>query len=103
MKSFLSAKVRLAFGFAMLTLLLMGSFSYRWMVVSDASGRWVWHTHTVIESIQDLSLAMVSIESSSREFALTGKESDLDTYRASVSRVAQDQATIRALTADKHG
>jgi hypothetical protein len=29
MKSFLNAKVRLAFGFAMLTLLLMGSFSYR--------------------------------------------------------------------------
>jgi len=100
MKSFLNAKVRLAFGIAMLTLLLMGAFSYHWMIVSDESDRWVRHTHTVIESIQDLSLAMESIESSSREFALTGKESDLDTYRVSVNRVAEDQANIRALTVD---
>ena len=40
MKSFLNAKVRLAFGFAMLTLLLMGALSYRWMTVSDESDHW---------------------------------------------------------------
>ena len=100
MKSFLSAKVKLAFGFAMLTLLLMGSFSYRWMLVSDESDRWVRHTHEVLSNIQDLALAMESIESASRGFVLTGKESDLEAYRTNVSRVAQDQAVIRGLTAD---
>jgi len=44
MKSFLSQKVWLAFGFAMLALLLMGLFSYRWMVVLDESDSQVRHT-----------------------------------------------------------
>jgi PAS domain S-box-containing protein len=100
MKTFLNAKVRMAFGFAMLTLLLMGSLSYRMMLISDESSQWVRHTHLVIENIQDLSLAMASIESSSRGFVLTGNESILDPYRASVLRAEQDEATIRALTAD---
>jgi PAS domain S-box-containing protein len=99
-KSFLSRMVRLAFGFAMLTLLLMGAVSYRWMVISDDSDRWVRHTHEVLSNIQDLALAMESIESATRGFVLTGKESDLDAYRANVARVAQDQATIRSLAVD---
>ena len=100
MKSFLNAKVRMAFGIAMLTLLLMGLLSYRWMTVSDESDRWVRHTHEVLTNIQDLALAMESIESASRGFVLTGNESDLDAYRANVNRVAQDEAVIRTLTAD---
>ena len=100
MKSFLNRKVRLAFGFAMLTLLLMGTLSYRMTVVSEENDRWVRHTHDVLANIQDLALAMESIESSSRGFVLTGKESDLDAYRADVARVAQDEASIRSLTAD---
>jgi CHASE3 domain sensor protein len=62
MKSFLNAKVRLAFGFAMLALLLMGLFSFRWMLISDESDRWVRHTHEVLTNIQDLALAMESID-----------------------------------------
>ena len=100
MKSFLSQKVWLAFGFAMLALLLMGLFSYRWMVVSDESDSQVRHTHEVLANIQDLALAMESIESATRGFVLTGKESDLDAYRANVTRVTQDLATIRGLTVD---
>jgi len=100
MKYLLSHKVQLAFGLAMLTLLLMGLFSYRWMVASDESDIWVHHTHEVMSNIQDLALAMKGLESASRGFVLTGDESDLDAYRASISRVALDQATLRALTAD---
>jgi PAS domain S-box-containing protein len=100
MKSFLNRKVRLAFGFAMLTLLLMGSMSYRWMIISDESSQWVRHTHAVIESLQDLALSMENVESASRGFVLSGKESDLSAYRSNVLRSEQDQATIRTLTAD---
>jgi len=100
MKSFLNQKVRLAFGFAMLTLVLMGTFSYRWMSISEKSSHWVRHTHEVIESIQDLALAMETIESSSRGFVLSGSETELTAYRANVLRAEQDQATIRTLTAD---
>jgi PAS domain S-box-containing protein len=84
----------------MLTLLLMGSMSYRWMVISDESSHWVRHTHAVIESIQDLALAMENIESASRGFVISGNESDLQAYRSNVLKAEQDQATIRTLTAD---
>ncbi|MDR3793063.1 MAG: CHASE3 domain-containing protein [Terracidiphilus sp.] len=100
MKSFLIRKVRLAFGLALFTLLAMGVFTYRWMLVSDESSNWVRHSHDVLTSIHELSLAMESIESDSRGFVLTGKESDLESYRANVARITQDQANLRALTAD---
>lgn len=96
----LKRMVRLAFGFAMLTLLLMGAVSYRWMVLSDESDRWVQHTHEVLMNIQDQRLALQSIESSSRTFALTGRESDLDLYHANVMRMTQDRDAFQSLTVD---
>jgi len=100
MKSFLNRKIRLAFGFAILTLLLMGAVSYRWMIISDDSDRWVVHTHIVLIEIKDLLLSMESVEYSSRQFVLTGKESDLESYQANLVKVAQDQEAIRTLTVD---
>jgi diguanylate cyclase (GGDEF)-like protein/PAS domain S-box-containing protein len=93
-------KMRLAFASAMLTLLVVGAISYREMVVSRDSARWVSHTHEVLESIHDLVFAVESIGSNSRGFALTGKESYLESYRTGVAKVAQDQAAIRQLTLD---
>src|ERR1700691_2494678 len=100
MKSFLNRQVRLAFGCALLTLLLTGALSYRWMGISGESALWIRHTRNVLESIQDLNLVMERIDSASRGFALTGQESDLDSYGTSVSRAKQDLTSIRNLTAD---
>ena len=100
MKSFLNWNVRLAFGFAILTLLLIGGVSYRWMVVSDEGDHWARHTHEVISNIQDLALAMESIESATRGFVLSGKDSDLDAYQANIAKVERDQQAIRGLTVD---
>jgi diguanylate cyclase (GGDEF)-like protein/PAS domain S-box-containing protein len=99
-KSRLNRKMQLAFGSAMLTLLVVGAISYRGIVVSGESARWVGHAHKVLESVQDLVFAVESIESNSRGFALTGKESYLESYRAGLLKVAQDQAAIRYLTSD---
>ncbi len=93
-------KVQLGFGSAILALLIVGAASYRGLVVSSASTRWVRHTHDVLETLQDLQFAMESIESSSRGFVLTGNENYLETYHRSRSRAAQDQAGLRSLTAD---
>ena len=93
-------KVQLGFGSAILALLIVGAASYRGVVVSSASTRWVRHTHEVLETLQDLQFAMESIESSSRGFVLTGSENYLETYHRSRSRAAQDQAGLRSLTAD---
>jgi diguanylate cyclase (GGDEF)-like protein/PAS domain S-box-containing protein len=100
MKFPVNGKVRLAFGLAMLILLLMGAISYRTIIVANESDKWLRHTHEVLENIQDLSLAMESMDSASRGFALTGLESDLGPYRASVATAAQDEANIRRLTSD---
>jgi PAS domain S-box-containing protein len=78
----------------------MGALSYRWIIFSDESGWWVRHTHDVLENIQDLNLAMQSIESESCRFALTGNESDLANYGPDVSRAERDVEALRALTAD---
>jgi PAS domain S-box-containing protein len=93
-------KAQLAFRFAILTLLAVGAISYRSMLVSSESGRWVRHTHDVLENAEDLLSAVQSVELSYRGFAFTGNESFLESYRASASSAHRDLATLRELTAD---
>ena len=99
-ESLLNWKLQLAFGSAILTLLVVGAISYRGIVESRESDRWVRHTHEVLESLQDLLFAMQGVESSYRGFVLTGKDSYLESYRASILGTEQDQTTVRNLTAD---
>ena len=51
-KSLLNWKVQLAFGAAFLILLVVGAVSYRGMLVSSESARWVRHSHEVLEKLQ---------------------------------------------------
>src|SRR5580704_12882549 len=99
-KSVLNRKVQFAFGFAILALVIIGAISYRGMVVSAESSRWVRHTHEVLESLQDLFAALQSLESSTRGFILTGKDSYLESYQANIVRSQQDETTVRNLTID---
>jgi len=96
----LNRKVQLALGAAILALLVLGATSYRAMTTSTESDRLVRHTHEVLEDLQNLLSATGSIESSYRGFALTGKESYLDSYRASILSTEQDETTVRNLTMD---
>jgi signal transduction histidine kinase len=92
--------VQLAFGAAIVILVVVGAFSYRSMVESSESDRWVRHTHEVLENVQALLAAAEDVESSSRGFALAGDDSFLDTYRTSILSAEQHEATLRTLTAD---
>jgi PAS domain S-box-containing protein len=83
-KSLLNRKVQLAFGAAILALLAAGVISYRGLIQSTESDRWVRHTHQVVEELQDVLSAMQSAESSYRGFALTGDESYLQSYRTGI-------------------
>ena len=94
----LDRKLQLAFACAILALLIVGAISYRGMAASTERDRWVRHTHEVLESLQDLSLAMESIESSYSGFVLTGKESYIESYDADVVRVQLAEKAIRSLT-----
>ena len=99
-KSHLNRKVQLAFGSAIFILLVVGAISYRAMVVSSESDRRVRHTHAVLETLQDFLFAVENIESSSRGFVLNGKESYLESYRASILSAKRDDAALRNLTVD---
>src|SRR5277367_4601232 len=94
----LNWKLQLAFGSAALSLLVVGAISYRGMAVSGESERWVGHTHEVLENLQDLVSTTENMEASCRGFVLTGDESYLESYRATVPRATQDGRTIGTLT-----
>jgi diguanylate cyclase (GGDEF)-like protein/PAS domain S-box-containing protein len=99
-KSPLNRKVQLAFGSAILAILVVGGISYRGMMVSSESERWARHTHEVLENLQDLLTSMQSIESSYRGFAITGNEKYVESFHANILRSRQDQTNLQNLTAD---
>jgi PAS domain S-box-containing protein len=99
-KALLNRKVQLAFGSAILALLVVGAMSYRGMVVSAESDRWVRHTHEVLENLQNLLSEMGSVESSYRGFVITGNEQFLNAYHGSVLHSQQEETIIRSLTVD---
>jgi PAS domain S-box-containing protein len=99
-KPLINRKLQLAFVCPVLILLVVGAISYRGMVMSSESDQWVRHTHEVLESLQNLLSAMLIVESDARGFALTGKESYLDSYRASILLSERDEMITRNLTLD---
>ncbi|MGC1482945.1 MAG: PAS domain S-box protein, partial [Candidatus Acidiferrum sp.] len=99
----LSRKLQLAFGAAILVLLVVGAISYRGIVESTESDLWVRHTHGVLEKLQDLLAAMQTVESNLRGYLLTGDESFLEVYRAAIAKTEEDQTIVRNLTADNAG
>ena len=99
-KSLLNWKIGLAFGSAILALLVVGAISYRTMVVSLDSERWVRHTHEVLENLQDLLIASESIESSYRGFVLTGEPAHFASYRANILSLERYETAVRDLTVD---
>src|SRR5450432_1778959 len=56
-------KVQVAFGSALLAILVVGATAYRGMVLSRESVRWVRHTDEVVDGLQGLVIAMESVES----------------------------------------
>ncbi len=93
-------KVALAFGAGLLTLLVVGGISYRFMIGAEEDVRWVQHTRETLGTLDNLLSAQASIDSSVRGFALSGNDSYLDAYRTSALRAEQDEASVRKLTAD---
>ena len=92
--------VGLAFGSAILVLLAVGVLGYRGMATAAESDGWVRHTHEVLENTQNLNVAVQSVESSYRGFALTGDPSYLDSYRSNISIAQQYLGIVRDLTVD---
>jgi PAS domain S-box-containing protein len=99
-KSLSNRTVQLSFGSAISALLVVGAISYRSMDASIESGRWVRHTHEVIENLQDFQFAMQTVETSYRTFVITDSEQSLKAYRDGVLRCEQAETILRSLTVD---
>jgi signal transduction histidine kinase/CheY-like chemotaxis protein len=93
-------KPNFGFGAVFAVLLVVGIVSYRSLAASAESERWVQHTHEVLEHLELLLAETADIETGYRGFALSGEEAFLQSARASVSLVEQEQKTLRALTGD---
>jgi CHASE3 domain sensor protein len=74
--------------------------SYHGVVASQESGRWVRHTHEVLQNLQELFSEVQKMESSYREFVITGDQRSLGPYSESMLRARNDQAIIGNLTVD---
>ena len=93
-------KIQIAFGCATLILLSASALSYRTMVVSRESERWVQHTQQVLGDLQELVSAILSVELSNRGYVLTGEGTYLESYRASIASAKEHEAAVRNLTVD---
>jgi PAS domain S-box-containing protein len=91
---------QLAFAAAILTLLFAGGMSYRAIAIAGESDLFVRHTHLILQGLQNLIFGRETIRSSSREFALTGSESSLQSFRVSKWQIEQQEQTLRNLTSD---
>src|ERR1700728_2978718 len=99
-KYLLIRNVRLAFGSATLTFIVVGLVIYRGVHITSASDHWVSHAHSVLANLADSLSATETLESSSRGYILTGQQSYIDTYRGAVQRLRQNETALRNLTAD---
>src|ERR1700733_9834789 len=99
-RSPVNRKVQFAFGSAIAALLVVGTVSYRAIIVSSESDQWVKHTYQVLANLNNLLASTQSIQASYRGFALTGDESLLQSYRDSIDSAAQAEKTLRDLTVD---
>jgi len=99
-KSLINRRVQVAFGAAILTMVVVGTLSYHALVVSSELEQWVRHTHEVIENLERLMSALQNVQSSFRGMVITGKESYLHSYHANIASAEQYDLTIRRLTVD---
>ncbi len=93
-------KVQLAFALAVAMLLAVGYLSFRTIAVSGESDGWVKHTYEVSAGLDNILLAMTSVEANGRGFVLTGDESYSESQRTAVANVQRLAALLRGMTGD---
>ncbi len=96
----LERKIRFTFGFAAISLVLIGAISYRAVNALRVTEEWVDHTHQVVASLNKLLSTITDGETGSRGYVITGDENFLEPYNSAVTGIAATQHELRALTSD---
>ncbi|MFZ0847168.1 MAG: PAS domain S-box protein [Pseudolabrys sp.] len=84
----------------MAILIVVGGFSYRNILVSDESSKWVEHTRDTLKNIQMLRLSMETLSSGLRGYIISGREAYLDNYKAAKQGIEPLRLALLDLTAD---
>ena len=92
--------MHIGFAAVLAVLFLVGIVSYRSVIASAETQRWVQHTQEVLEHLDNLLLEINITDNGYHEFALSGEEVFLQSSVADRSLVDQEVEGLRALTAD---
>jgi methyl-accepting chemotaxis protein len=88
------------FGLAAVTLLLVAGISYRNANTLIDTERWVAHTHQVRIELADMLSELKDAETGQRGYLLTGEESYLEPYKATLTTLKTSLDDVKKLTAD---
>lgn len=96
----LDRQLQLVFAAGLLVLLAIGAISFRASAVSEESELWVQHTYMIIGKLQELHIAVETMETTTRGFLLLNDMSRLESFDDKAVSSVQLVAEIRRLTAD---
>ncbi len=100
MKLTIKRKTMLGFGLVMALLFVIAALSHlstKWLV---EDGKWVAHTHEVLENLEGLLSTVKDVDSGQRGYVISGNESYLEPYQAAVVMVNHDFDDLKRLTSD---
>src|SRR5271154_1189870 len=66
----------------------------------DTQGKWVTHSRTVVNLINDVRIAATDINSSERDYVITGQLSRLDDYFSAIATITQNTDALVKLVED---
>jgi len=93
-------KIAAGFAVAILVLLLIAAAAAWNAMRFDETFRQVDHTHRVLEQLEEVSTGVLSMQTSTRGFVLTGSDEILKPFRESNTTVADATQALLRLTAD---
>jgi len=96
-------KIAAGFALAILLLTAIGTVAYSSLEKLTSTGSWVAHTHEVLENLASIVGVLESAESGQCGYIITGDESFLSSYRASLEELSPKIKNVRVLTADNPG
>ncbi len=100
MKFSLERKITAGFGLSLLVLLLMGAGAWWKAEQVAATFRWIDHTHEVLGRLEQVHTDILSMQTGTRGFVLTGSDLLLAPFADGRTRIVSSIQQLRALTAD---
>jgi CHASE3 domain sensor protein len=87
---------------AVVLTIFIGISSRRSARLAADDAEWVAHTYSVMDALEVTAKHVIEVETSARTFAMTGDNPSLTRYETARDAVAQDEDTLRQMTADNH-